>query len=221
MVRMNNWAAIFDWDGVIIDSSRQHEQGWERLAQEEGRTLPPGFFRRSFGMKNERVIPELLGWTVSPGKIQRLSLRKEEIYRELLAQQGAQLLPGVKGWLERLRAANIPCAVGSSTPRLNIEAVIGKLGIGSYFVALVTAEDVTRGKPDPQVFLAAAGKLGALPERCVVFEDAHVGIAAARAAGMRVVALATTHPALDLAAADLVVDCMDQLDLYRLAAWFA
>jgi beta-phosphoglucomutase family hydrolase len=218
---VKHWAAIFDWDGVIIDSSSQHERGWAMLAEEERRALPPGFFRRSFGMKNEKVIPDLLGWTNQPVEIRRLSLRKEEFYRELMAREGIELLPGVKTWLEQLREAGIPCVVGSSTPRLNIDCVIGQLGIADYFQALVTAEDVTRGKPDPQVFLTAAQKLGAPPAECVVFEDAHVGIEAARAAGMKVIALATTHPANTLREADLVIGDLRELSLVMVSSLFA
>lgn len=214
------WAAIFDWDGVLIDSSRQHERAWERLAQEDARPLPPGFFRRSFGMKNEKVITELLGWTHDPAAIQALSWRKEEYYRELMAEEGIELLPGAKGWLEQLREAGVPCAIGSSTPRLNIDCVIGKLGIAACFQAIVAAEDVTRGKPDPQVFLTAAQRLGAPPAQCVVFEDAHVGIAAARAAGMKVVALATTHPPESLGDADWVVGSFADLSVERIGRWF-
>lgn len=218
---MKRWAAIFDWDGVIIDSSRQHEGGWELLAREEGRTLPPGVFKRSFGMKNEKVITELLSWTTDLAEIRRLSLRKEEFYRELLRRDGTALLPGTREWLDRLRAEKVPCAVGSSTPRLNIDCVLELLGIGSYFDAFVTAEDVSHGKPDPEVFLAAATRLGTPPERCVVFEDAHVGIEAALRAGMKVIALTTTHPAETLGGANRIVNRLDELELEEVAAWFA
>jgi len=217
---VKRWAAIFDWDGVIIDSSNQHERGWQMLAAEEGRALAPGFFRRSFGMKNDKVISELLAWTHNPAVIQRLSLRKEEYYRQIMASEGIELLPGVKEWLTQLQQAGIPCAVGSSTPRLNIECVIGKLGIVDYFRVLVTAEDVTRGKPDPQVFLTAAQRLGFAPVECVVFEDAHVGIEAAKAAGMKVIALATTHPAATLRDADVVVNNLTELNLHRVEKMF-
>ncbi|MCD6337792.1 MAG: HAD hydrolase-like protein, partial [Verrucomicrobia bacterium] len=116
------WGAVFDWDGVIVDSSRLHEEAWEALAAEERRPLPPGFFLRSFGMKNEQVIEQLLGWTADPKELERLSLRKEELFRALVRERGARLLPGARQLLEALAAAGIPRAVGSSTPRKNIEA---------------------------------------------------------------------------------------------------
>jgi len=217
---MQTWAAIFDWDGVIIDSSRQHERSWQQLAEGEGRVLPPHFFKRSFGMKNERIIPELLGWTSAPLDIRRLSMHKEALYRELIAKDKVTPLAGVVAWLNTLRRGAIPCAIASSTPRENIECVIDLLKLRDYFQAAITSEDVTHGKPHPEVFLLAAGKLGAPPERCVVFEDAHVGIAAARAAGMKVVGVATTHPADTLQDADRVVRRLDELTLVEVAGWF-
>jgi beta-phosphoglucomutase family hydrolase len=217
---MHDWAAIFDWDGVIVDSSRHHEWAWQRLAQELDHPLPDGFFHRSFGMKNETAIKELLGWTLDPERLRRLSLRKEVLFREEVHRASAAALPGVRPWLDQLRAAAIPCAVGSSTPLVNIECVSEMIGLAGRFDIVVSAEDVAQGKPDPEVFLLAAQRLGLPPERCVVFEDAHVGIEAARAASMRVVAVATTHPAVSLTSADLVVQRLDQLQVEQLARWF-
>jgi beta-phosphoglucomutase-like phosphatase (HAD superfamily) len=92
--------AIFDWDGVIVDSSSHHEESWERLAKETGFTLPEGHFRRGFGMKNEFIIPNLLNWSNRPPEIRQLSLRKEELYREILLEWGIiRSLPGVIEWL--------------------------------------------------------------------------------------------------------------------------
>ncbi len=214
------WGAIFDWDGVILDSSRQHEESWRLLARENGLALPEDFFRRSFGMKNERIIPELLGWTRDPETVRRLGDRKEALYRELIRRDGVQPLPGVREWLQTLRAAGIPCAVGSSTPRENIECVLDTLGLRQAFDAIVAGQDVTHGKPHPEVFLRAAALLGLSPERCVVFEDAHVGLQAARAAGMKVVAVASTHPPESLREADRVVRRMDELSVAEIAGWF-
>ena len=214
------WAALFDWDGVIIDSSRHHEESWERLGREVARPLPEGHFKRGFGRKNEYIIPELLNWTKEETEIRKISLRKEALYREVVAEWGLEPLPGVRTWLERLRDAGVPCAIGSSTHRANIDLSLGLIGLTEFFRAIITAEDVTKGKPDPDVFLKGAQALGCTPERCVVFEDALVGIAAARAGGMKVVAVATTHPAAELSMADLAVERLDELQPAQLAAWF-
>jgi beta-phosphoglucomutase family hydrolase len=217
---VHRWAAIFDWDGVIIDSSRQHAESWERLARHEGRVLPPGHFQRSFGMKNERIFPEILRWTADPAEVKRLAHLKEELYREIVRDTGIEALPGVKTFLERLRHAAVPMVIGSSTPRENIEFVIHLVGLDGYFQAIVAAGDVTHGKPDPEVFLVAAGQLGVPARDCLVFEDAHVGLEAARAAGMKVVGVATTHPADSLQDADRVVMRLDELTEEEIAGWF-
>ena len=212
-----SWAALFDWDGVIIDSSRHHEESWERLAVEVDRPLPEGHFKRGFGRKNEYIIPTLLNWATEEPEIRKLSLRKEALYREVVAEWGLEALPGVRTWLERLRDAGVPCAIGSSTHRANIDLSLGLIGLTEFFQAIITAEDVSHGKPDPEVFLKGATALGMDPGRCVVFEDALVGIAAARAGGMKVVAVATTHPASELHEADTAVHRLDELEPGKLA----
>lgn len=215
------WGAIFDWDGVVIDSSKHHEESWERLAREVGKPLPPGHFKQGFGRKNEFIIPNLLHWTTDDAEIRRISLRKEALYREVVADWGLEPLPGVRTWLERLRDASVPCAIGSSTHRANIDLSLGLIGLTEFFSGVVTAEDVSHGKPDPEVFVKAAGRIARAPEQCVVFEDAFVGLEAARAGGMKVVGVATTHPIADLGAADRAVHRLDELQPADLAGWFA
>lgn len=214
------WGAIFDWDGVIIDSSRQHEASWDRLAVEIAKPLPEGHFKAGFGRKNEFIIPNILHWTDDPAEVRRLSLRKEALYRDIIIEQGLDPLPGVRAWLDTLRAAAIPCVIGSSTHRENIEVSLDVLGLRSSFIDIVSAEDVSHGKPDPEVFLKAAGKIHIDPAHCVVFEDAHVGIDAARNAGMRVIAVASTNPLADLGKADLAVHRLDELNPAQITSWF-
>ena len=215
------WGAIFDWDGVIIDSSSHHEESWERLSREIGKPLPPGHFKKGFGRKNEFIIPEILEWTRETAEIERFSLRKEALYREVVAERGVEALPGVRAWLERLHEARVPCVIGSSTHRANIEISLDLLGLGDCFAAIVSAEDVTRGKPDPQVFLTAAKKIARPPGRCVVFEDALVGIEAAHAGDMKCVAVATTNPPELLRAAERVVSRLDEMQPDEIAVLFA
>lgn len=214
------WGALFDWDGVIIDSALQHEESWERLAKDENLILPQGHFRRGFGMKNEKIIPELLKWTSDPSEIKRLSLRKEALYRDIVEEKGLSPLPGVRPWLERLRVAGIPCAVGSSTHRANIDLSLRLMKLESFFQCIVTSEDVTHGKPHPEVFLTGAKRIGLPPNKCVVFEDAHVGIQAALAGGMKVIGVATTHQANGLPGAHKVVHRLDELNVKDLESWF-
>jgi HAD superfamily hydrolase (TIGR01509 family) len=203
--------AIFDWDGVIINSARHHEISWDSLAAEAGKVLPEGHFVQGFGRKNDFIIPELLGWTRDPTEIGRLSLRKEELYREAVRELGINALPGVESWLRILRDEGIACVIGSSTHRENITTTLDVLGLKEFFSDIVSAEDVKQGKPAPEVFLIAAARIGIEPAHGVVFEDALVGVAAAKAAGMRVVAVTTTEAREKLAHADWVVDRMDDL----------
>ena len=210
------WAVLFDWDGVIVDSAVAHERSWERLAQEAGHTLPPGHFKRGFGMKNEFIIPNQLRWASDPAEVNRLARRKEALYREVVAEMGLEPLPGVVALVAALHAARVPMALASSTPRENIRFVLDRLGLQDAFRAMITAEDVSAGKPDPQVFLKAADALGMPPARCVVFEDTVVGIEAGRAAGMKVVAVVTTNPPELLHAADRVVRRLTEVSVEEL-----
>lgn len=210
--------ALFDWDGVIIDSARQHAESWERLAREERRALPENHFKIGFGMKNERIIPGLLRWTDDPAEIRRLSLRKEALYREIVVAEGTAPLPGVREFLDRLADAGVPCAIGSSTHRENIDTILALIGLGDRFAHIVTAEDVGHGKPDPEVFLKGAAGIGREPAECIVFEDAITGLEAARRGGMRAVGVATTHPAGSLGLADRVVHRLDELTVADLVA---
>jgi HAD superfamily hydrolase (TIGR01509 family) len=207
------WAALFDWDGVVIDSAAAHLRSWELLAEEEGRPLPADHFLRGFGKRNEVIFPDILGWTSAEGEIRRLSLRKEELYREVVSACGVRVLPGARIYLESLRRAGIPCVVGTSTQRANVEMLFAREGLGVFFLDVVASEDVTRGKPDPEVFLKAAARAGLPPVDCVVFEDAPYGIDAAKAGGMGAVGLLTTHPAEHLRGADRFVHQLDELPL--------
>jgi beta-phosphoglucomutase family hydrolase len=215
-----SFAAIFDWDGVIIDSSAQHEKSWELLAAEINKPLPEGHFKRGFGKKNAVIIPEILDWANDPAEIAALGDRKEVLYRELVRRDGLTPLPGAEALLAVLNEAGVPCAVGSSTPRVNIDTIFGMTGLRQYFQTVVTAEDVVHGKPAPDVFLTAAERLGAEPARCVVFEDALVGIEAAHAGGMKCVAVATTNPLELLGHAELAVASLEEITVERLRMLF-
>jgi len=193
-------AVIFDFDGVVIDSHEAHERSWFALADELCQPFTREAFVSTFGQRNESILP-LLGWAEAGdhASIQQLGDRKESLYREILRKQGIAPLPGVMALVENLQSNDIPCAIGTSTPRRNVECVLELTGLARFFRTEAAAEDVTRGKPDPAVFLKAAEKLGADPSACVVIEDAHVGIRAAKSAGMKVLAVTTTHQADSLA----------------------
>lgn len=196
---------IFDWDGVVIDSSAQHEKSWELLAEEIQRPLPADHFKAGFGKKNREIIPNLYQWSRDPEEIRILGERKEVLYRELVREQGVTVLPGARELLEALKTASIPRSVGSSTPRSNLDAIFAATGLDQLFDAVVCGDDVANGKPAPDVFLLAAKRLGLAPADCLVIEDAHVGIEAARRAGMKVLAVATTNSLEELGQATAAV----------------
>lgn len=213
-------AIIFDWDGVVVDSSAHHERSWEIMAARHGLALPPDHFKRGFGKKNNVIIPDL-GWATSPDQVDRLAREKEEIYRALVREHGIAPLPGVHALLAALADRGIPCAIGSSTERANLDALLDIMHFRHFFSVIVSGEEVEHGKPDPAIFLLAAERLGAPPSTCVVIEDALVGIEAAHRGGMPVLAVATTNPPDLLAGADLVLPDLTRADtdiLARLAA---
>jgi beta-phosphoglucomutase len=204
---------IFDWDGIIINSSEHHIEGWRRLAKEEKLVFPENLFKQSFGMKNEEIIPQLWKWTNDINEIRRIDKKKEGMYRDIMREKGLVSLPGVEELLIELDRKKNPCAIGSSAPMANISTGLDILGFQRYFKAIVSGEDVKLGKPSPQIFLEASRRLQSPPEQCVVFEDAKVGVVAGKAAGMKVVAVTNTYPAEELKGADLIVDSLDRISI--------
>jgi len=205
------WGILFDWDGVVIDSSPEHERSWELLAEERGLPLPEGHFKAGFGKKNDVIIPAL-GWSHDPSKVKELADRKEELYRSLVSKNGVHILPGARELLEALKEEGIPRSVASSTPRANLEALFAATGLDALFDAVVCGDDVSHGKPDPEVFLKAASCLGLEPSSSIVIEDAFAGIEAARRGGMSVVGVATTNPIESLRECDLAVSSLLELN---------
>lgn len=200
-------AALWDVDGTLIDSREYHWLSWRGALAGEGFDLTPGQFADSFGRRNDEILRGYFP-SYGPEDLTRVGEAKEVAYRRLVRERGIDLLPGVRRWLERLRAEGWRQAVASSAPRANLEAIIEALGLDGYFAAVASAEDVTEGKPDPQVFLVAAARLGVEPGVCVVVEDVPAGTEAARRAGMRSIGVLSSHGALE---ADIVVRTLEEL----------
>jgi HAD superfamily hydrolase (TIGR01509 family) len=209
--------AIFDHDGVLVDSLGNHQHSWLELGRRTGLPITTDFVRETFGMTNPTIFERLLGPGINPAEIQRYADLKETCYREV-ARETVALIDGVRVLLDKLTRAGVLLAVGSSAVRANLDLTIEVCKLQGRFAAVASLEDITRGKPDPEVFLVAAQKAGVGPARSVVFEDAPVGIIAAKAAGMRAVGLTTTHPAESLwkAGADEVVDSLVGYDVDQL-----
>ena len=198
---MTSAAAVFDMDGVLIDSGAHHRHAWRMLLAELGaEPAEPEHWRLTIGRPSEEAIPLLLGRRVSGAEARRLARRKRDLYQER-AQTGLDPVPGVREFLESLARLEVPRAVGTSASRWDAERLLDDLGLLRYFDVIVTADDVMRGKPDPEVWTEAARRLRVAAARCVVFEDALVGVQAARAAGMRVIGVTTAHSDAELRAA--------------------
>lgn len=202
---------IFDLDGVLVDTSRFHLQSWYDLAEREGYAMFDAFFYETFGMQNAGIIPRLAGHDLTPEVIQEHSEWKEARYRELIAGQ-LQLLEGVQDLLEDLHRSGFKLAIGSSTPRVNLDFMLANTGVERFFDAFATSEDVSHSKPAPDTFLAAAEKLGLDPEKCVVIEDSIPGVRSGKAAGMVVVAVTNTRMAEELHEADRIVSTLAELN---------
>jgi len=210
-------AAIFDMDGVLVDSYSAHWQSWHFMADELGKGLTEEKFVSTFGRTSREIIAEHWGADcLTPAEIAEFDRRKEALYREIVAHD----FPAMDGAIELIKdlhRAGFRLAVGSSGPPENVALAVAHLGAGPYFDALVTGKDVTRGKPDPQVFLVAADRLGIAPSNCAVIEDAPVGLTAANSAGMTSIALLSTgHTAESVAAARLIVRSLRELSTARI-----
>lgn len=213
-------AIIWDLDGVVIDSSKQHRLAWQRLAAETGVSFTDADFWQTFGRSNAAIIPLYWGAQLSAVQIDALADRKEVYFRELLKEH-LHALPGALELMQAARAAGLKQSLASSAPMGNIAAISDGLGLHRWLDAVVSGDRLPRGKPAPDIFLLAAERLGVASAFSVVIEDAPAGVAAAKAAGMRCLAVTNSHPAASLAAADRIVDSLAGIHLADLEAIMA
>ncbi len=214
MPEANRRAVIWDVDGTLVDTADLHFQAWVKLARELEKPFTRADFAATFGQRNPEIIRQLFGTHYTDQEVDDLGGRKEEYYRAA-ARRGVSLLPGVRALLEGLHSADFLQAIGSSAPRQNLELILALTQTEHFFDAIVSTEDTQRGKPDPQVFLVAAAKLEVAPARCLVLEDAVAGVQAAKAGGMKCIAVSFvghhTPEKLKEAGADLVVGGLDEV----------
>jgi len=202
-------AVLWDMDGTLIDSEEFHWISWREAMADEGIAITHEQFLSSFGQRNDSIIPRWLGAALPPERIARIGNVKEELYRDLVRKNGILPLPGVASWVHRLHEHGWLQAIASAAPRTNVEVVLEALAAAHCFQAIVSAEDVHRGKPDPEVYLMAASQVGASPDRCIVVEDAVAGVEGAHSAGMRCIGVSHNGKRLS---ADVVVQSLDLLD---------
>ena len=191
-------AVIFDMDGVLIDSGVHHRAAWRALLAELGEEpAHPEFWRLTIGRPSEEALPLLLGRPVPDHESWRLARRKRDLYVGF-ARGGTVPVSGVRDFVAALSGLGVPRAVGTSASRFDVDGMLAGVGLRRHFDVIVTADDVTQGKPDPEVYELAAARLGMPAGSCLVFEDSLVGVVAARRAGMRAIGVTTAHSEAEL-----------------------
>lgn len=214
-------AFIFDMDGTIVDNMAFHTKSWVTFFERRGHALDPDeFFRSTAGRQGHEIMRTYLGAHITKEESAALDAEKESLYRELYAPHRATVT-GFDRLIAAAKADGVALAVGTAAPTDNVVFTLDGLDLRRHFDAIVGAADVARGKPNPDVFLLAAERCGAAPEHCIVFEDAPLGVEAARRAGMRAVVLTTTLPAEAFAEYDNVIRVardFSELDVEQLFA---
>ncbi len=208
------WGVIFDMDGVLIDSYEAHFEAWRRMLHNHGLDITEEQFAATFGQTNADIFAGLFP-SLEKKRYPALGEEKEAFFRQVITRR----FPGKAGASDLVRALHVAgarLAIGSSGPPENVRAVLTRLPAGSLFEATTDGSEIRHGKPHPEVFLKAAAKISLPPERCVVVEDAPVGVDAGKEAGCAVVAVTGTAPRSRLEAADLVVDSLRELDAARI-----
>jgi beta-phosphoglucomutase len=212
------FAVLFDMDGVIIDSNPYHKDAWMEFCRRYKVELKeedvPRFI---YGKTNKTALADVFRKQFSAEESFRLSEEKEAIYREL-HREDINLIQGLDSLLKALNQQGIPLAVCTNAPVANLDFMLDETGIRPYFRVLIDASQVSKGKPDPEIYLKAAQLLNIPPERCIVIEDSTVGVEAGLQAGMKVVSITTTHTREELSHTHLVIDDFEELTVAKLAA---
>jgi beta-phosphoglucomutase family hydrolase len=214
-------AFIFDMDGTIVDNMAFHTKSWITFFEQRGMSIDEEeFFRTTAGRQGKEIIRTHMGEHLDDDEVLALNLEKEMVYRELYGPH-RKTVGGFDELIARAKLEGACLAVATSAPNANIEFTLDGLDLRRHFDVIVGAADVARGKPNPDGFLLAAERCGVAPERCIVFEDAPLGVEAARRAGMRCVVLTTTLPAEAFAEFDNVIAIASDFSALDIDALFA
>lgn len=199
-------AVLFDLDGTLIDNNSYHRKTWGKYLEKLGKQISEEEFNANMnGRTNADAIKYIFGKEMGEEETMKYTLEKEALYREIY-QPFIKPVTGLIDFLETLKSKNIPMAIATSGIQPNIDFMFENIPIEKYFKTVVNSSHIKKGKPDPEIYLKAALLLGVPPQNCLVFEDAVVGIKSAKAAGMKVIAVATTQPKEELEGADMIVD---------------
>ncbi|MFY0601508.1 MAG: HAD family phosphatase [Cyclobacteriaceae bacterium] len=202
---MKEIGLIFDMDGVIVENHEYHFLAWQKLANARGVEVSEEFYKNNMnGRTIDDLVKVVFDLDVSREEARAIGMEKEEIYRDLYKNHRA-VTNGLIPFLKSAKDQEIPMIVGTSAPEENVIFTLDGLDLRKYFLGVVDDMMVTKGKPDPEVYLKCAEAIGRKPENCIVFEDAVSGIKAGKSAGAKVIALATSHKREELEA-DLIID---------------
>lgn len=211
MKENNTFALIWDMDGTLVDTRQAHWLAWKQTLAAEKYDLNWATFLKTFGERNDTILRSLLGADLPDAEAFRIGDVKEQMFRDVLKNQGVQLLPGSERLMDQAITHSWSQAVVSSAPRQNITTILEVLNRLDTFAVLVCAEDVTQGKPHPEGCITASRELGVSPSNCIVIEDAPAGLEAAHRAGMACVGVLSTHE--HLSEGDLIVNSLEELSL--------
>lgn len=211
---------IFDMDGVIVHSNPAHKKAIQQFCKKHDQNVSTEFLEnRLYGRTNAEWIPELFG-EMSYERLQILADEKEQMFRDSFTPEN-NIVEGILEFLDILKSNNIPLAVATSAPKENADYILSRLSIEHCFDAILDSSHVSKGKPEPEVYLKASKALDRAPGQCIVFEDSVSGVKAGLGAGAKVVGVATTHSHHELGSCDLVIDDFRELSLEELAKLFA
>jgi beta-phosphoglucomutase family hydrolase len=204
-------AAIFDLDGTLIDNNTYHLQSWLQYLKDKNREMTEEEYKAKVnGRTNKDVIEYIYQRKMEDEEAMKYAHEKEAIYRQLYAPY-IKPVAGLLELLEKLRSLSIPMAIATSGIQVNIDFLFEHIPIRSYFDVIVNSAHISKGKPDPEIYIKTAELLKVSPAECLVFEDAVVGINSAKAAGMKVVGVLTTHKAEELSGADILIKDFSEL----------
>ena len=203
--------AIWDVDGVLVDSYAPHLATWKKTAEKYGVSYTEEDFQSGFGKTTREHLKENFGASMADDQIEQIEAEKEALYRETVAEN-FPAMPGARELIQALKDADFKIALASSGPAANLMLAVRMMKLQPFLSAVVSGGDVKKGKPDPEIFLKAAKNCGVDPSRCVVIEDSRFGAQAAKAAGMGCLGLLSTgHERAELDEADKVVDSLEGL----------
>jgi beta-phosphoglucomutase len=209
-------AVIFDLDGTLIDNNAYHIKAFQAFYHKIGKPFTTEEYKQHInGRVNREIFDYVFNTTLSPEQSEAYTNEKEALYRELYAEH-IKPIDGLINFLEELEKAKIPKAIATSGIIPNINFMFEHVPIKNYFYSVIDSTQIAQGKPHPEIFLKAAISVNAVPSECIAFEDSIAGIRSAKAAGMKVVALTTTHTAEEVKEADLVVKDYTEISLTKL-----